>query len=59
MACPNCGCKVTYQYDDSWDGFGSTEGLERCAACGHIFDIEDSEPEDDDYYEPIPHKEKE
>lgn len=53
MACPECGCKVTYEYDDSCEGFGGTEGLERCAACGHIFDFEDSGPEeDDDCFEP-------
>jgi hypothetical protein len=59
MACPECGCKVTYQYDDSFDGFDSTEDMERCSACGHIFWIEESLPEDDDFYEPLPHKEKE
>jgi hypothetical protein len=54
MACPECGCKVTYQYDDGWDGMNSSEELERCSACGHIFDIEDSEPEDEDPYIPEP-----
>ena len=52
MACPECGCKVTYQYDDGWDEMSSSDDLERCAACGHIFDIEDSAPEDDDSCEP-------
>lgn len=33
MACPYCGCKVTYQYDNS-------EYLERCANCGKVFDVE-------------------
>lgn len=50
MACPKCGCKVAYQYDggggfDGIDGFD--ERLERCAACGEVFDIEDEAPEDD------------
>lgn len=51
MACPECECKVTYQYDDSWDGSDSTEDMERCSACGHIFWIEEGLPEDDDYYD--------
>jgi len=50
MACPKCGCKVHYQYNggggDDWDEF--TENLERCAACGEVFDIEDSTEEEDD-----------
>jgi hypothetical protein len=49
MACPECGCIVTYQYDDSWDGFDSTEGWERCSACGYIFYAEDSAPDEEDY----------
>lgn len=44
MACPNCGCKVTYQYDD--DDVEPTEGLESCAYCGYIFDVEESLDED-------------
>lgn len=49
MACPTCGCKTTYQYDGAGECHGSSdEGLERCAACGHIFDIEDHTPEDED-----------
>jgi uncharacterized protein YbaR (Trm112 family) len=47
MACPKCGCKVTYQYDSGWDGEQSDEVLERCAACGEVFDIEDHTPKDD------------
>lgn len=34
MACPKCGCKVTYEFDD--------------AACGEVFDIDDHAEEDDD-----------
>ena len=51
MACPKCGCMVTYQYD-SGDDFGqSDDRLERCAACGEVFDIEDHADEDDDMEE--------
>jgi hypothetical protein len=39
---------VHYQYDDCFDDGRSGEGLERCAACGDIFDAEDAEPEDDE-----------
>jgi CRISPR/Cas system-associated protein Cas10 (large subunit of type III CRISPR-Cas system) len=46
MACPKCGCKVHYQFNDA--DFGpDDEGMERCAACGEIFDIEDSADEDE------------
>lgn len=48
MACPKCGCKVHYQYDSGWDGVQPFENLERCAACGEVFDIEDSTEEEDD-----------
>lgn len=47
MACPACGCKETYQYNDVEFG-ADDEGLERCAACGVVFDVEDHAPEDDD-----------
>lgn len=50
MACPKCGCKVTYTYDV--EDFGSCDDrLERCAACGEVFDIEDHADEDDDMEE--------
>lgn len=50
MACPKCGCKVHYQYNAA--DFGpDDERMERCAACGEIFDIEDSADEDDDHEE--------
>lgn len=42
MSCPYCGCKVTYQYNDS-------EYLERCASCGKVFDIEMADDDEDDY----------
>jgi hypothetical protein len=48
MACPACGCKVHYQFN-SEEGFaGDDERLERCAACGAVFDIEDAADDDDD-----------
>jgi len=46
MACPKCGCKCTYpHYEEDFDNDTIEES---CAACGHIFDIEDAAPEDDD-----------
>jgi len=45
MACPVCGCKETYQYDEG--DFASEEGIYRCAACRAIFPIEDELPEED------------
>ena len=48
MACQQCGCKTTYCYDEGDDMTGGDERLERCAACGAVFDIEDSAPEDED-----------
>jgi hypothetical protein len=53
MACPNCGCQTTYQYGND-DTF--TDGLyclERCAACGEIFDPETSIDDDEIYDCPI------
>lgn len=50
MACPKCGCKVCYQYDDEDMGLGD-DRLERCASCGEIFDIDDHAPEDDEEWE--------
>ena len=47
MACPNCGCKETYQFNS--EDFGpDDERLERCAACSAVFDIEDHTDEDDE-----------
>ena len=41
MACPGCGCKVTYQYNClDTDFISEGEEYERCAACGFIFDAE-------------------
>ena len=46
MACPRCGCKVCYQFDDEDDG--EDDRLQRCSACGQIFDLDDHADEDDD-----------
>lgn len=48
MACPKCGCKTTYQYDNGDDFGQSDDRLERCAACGHVFDVEDHADEEED-----------
>lgn len=50
MACPKCGCKTTYPYgrDDGSDMVIEDDERDRCAACGHVFYIEDHTPEDDD-----------
>jgi hypothetical protein len=48
MACPKCGCKETYQYDDGDDCGMADDSLERCAACGHVFYVDDHLPEDDE-----------
>lgn len=45
MACPACGCKTTYCYDD--EDYAPAGDQERCAACGAIFDVDDHIPEDD------------
>ncbi len=44
MACPNCECKVTYQYEDS-------AYLEKCAYCGKIFDAENEGLDEDDDFD--------
>lgn len=50
MACPKCGCKVTYPYgrDTGSDYEVDDEERDRCAACRHVFYVEDALPEDDD-----------
>lgn len=50
MACPNCGCKVTYQVTGALEDLfeADDEDLERCAACTHVFYVEDYAPESDD-----------
>ena len=49
MACPKCGCKTVYQFDDEDD---PQDELQRCAACGEVFDLDDHAEEDDDCDEP-------
>lgn len=46
MACPKCGCKTVYQFDDEDDP--SDDRLQRCAACGEVFDLDDHADEEDD-----------
>ena len=46
MACPKCGCKTVYEYDDGADQ--QDDRLQRCAACGEVFDLDDHAEEDDD-----------
>lgn len=46
MSCPKCGCKVCYQYDDEDEPHD--DRLQRCSACGEIFDLDDHVPEDDE-----------
>jgi hypothetical protein len=48
MSCPKCGCKVTYQFDADDDCLEADGRLERCAACGDVFDIDDHADEDED-----------
>lgn len=48
MACPKCGCKVHYQFNTEPDHEPDDERLERCAACGAVFDIEDASEDDDE-----------
>lgn len=52
MACPACGCKETYQYNDGED-FDLGDELIRCAACGAIFEFEDETDEDENVYPPV------
>ena len=46
MACPKCGCKTVYQFDDEDDP--QDDRLQRCAACGEVFDLDDEDEEDDE-----------
>ena len=40
MACPKCGCRTTYQYDDEDDP--QDDRLERCAAEIHSLEAENA-----------------
>lgn len=49
MACPKCGCKEVYQHNSAWDPSEQDDEREQsCAACGAVFDIDDSADEDDE-----------
>lgn len=48
MACPLCGCRETYEYDDPEEADYGHGDLQRCAACGSVFSIDDELTEDDD-----------
>lgn len=56
MACPTCGCKEVHQYDDEDDP--QDDRLQRCAACGEIFDLDDHADEDDAASELLQHSSK-
>ena len=45
MACPKCGCKTVYQFDDEEDP--QDDRLQRCAACGEVFDLDDHAEEEE------------
>lgn len=47
--CPKCGCKEYYQFDSGWDDEQAGENLNRCAACGQVFDIEDAAEAEDEH----------
>lgn len=49
MACPACGCKETYKYNDGED-YDLGDELIRCAACGAIFEPDDEVPEYDEIH---------
>lgn len=52
MACPKCGCKTVYQFDDEDEP--QDDRLQRCAACGEVFDLDDEADEDDEQPETQP-----
>jgi hypothetical protein len=45
MPCPQCKCKETYYFND--DDIEQNHDLERCAACGCVFDSFDAAENDD------------
>jgi transcription initiation factor TFIIIB Brf1 subunit/transcription initiation factor TFIIB len=47
MACPVCGCKVTYSFDDYDEDYMADYARERCASCGLVFDELESADDDD------------
>lgn len=52
MACPSCGCKTVYPYDDEDEPDDGR--LQRCAACGHVFDLDDHADENEDDIDAVP-----
>lgn len=52
MACPVCGCQTAYPFDDKDNPLD--DRLQRCAACGEVFDLEDQADEGDDDMQPCP-----
>lgn len=46
MACPKCGCKTVYSFEDEDEP--ADDLYQRCAACGEVFDLDDHADEDDD-----------
>ena len=44
MACPKCSCKTVYQFDHEDEP--QDDGLQRCAKCGSVFDLDDHEDDD-------------
>ena len=57
MACPNCLCIEVYVYDDEDEP--SDDRLQRCTACGLIFDlddhIEENNEDEDERQQPSDH----
>ena len=47
MACPKCGCRVTYYYEPESDYSTGDSELERCSSCAEIFDVEFQADDDD------------
>lgn len=47
MACPKCGCKVTYPFCSPLEFYEDDE-MEKCSNCGNVFWIEEALDEDDD-----------
>lgn len=45
MACPKCLCKEVHCYED--EDAPEDDRLQRCMACGHIFDLDDHADEDE------------
>jgi uncharacterized Zn finger protein len=46
VSCPACNCREVYTFDDGDDP--GDDRLQRCAACGHVFDLDDHADEDEE-----------